>query len=139
MQKGGFMRKTAPRVLAVLAALSLMTGLLMLMSSAATAAPRTNAQTSASPSGYASPSGSTSPSGSAGPGIVPSGSGSASPSASASPSEGSTTAPAPSSSSSVLGQTIPKTGAGMALPLLVGGVILATMSLMARRLLGHRA
>jgi LPXTG-motif cell wall-anchored protein len=38
----------------------------------------------------------------------------------------------------VLGQTIPKTGVGTALPLLIGGVILAATSLAVRRVLAHR-
>jgi LPXTG-motif cell wall-anchored protein len=101
-------------------------GVLMLTSFAATAAPRA----SASPS----PSGSKSP----GVGILPTSSAKASPSAS--PKASSTSAPnTTSNNTSVLGQTIPKTGAGDAMPLLIGGVILAATSLAVRRVLAHRA
>jgi LPXTG-motif cell wall-anchored protein len=129
------MRKTVPRALATLSVLMLATGVLMLTSAAATAATRVNAQTS--PSASASPSPSPSGSSSPGVGILPTSS--ASPSAS--PTASSTSEPNTTSNndSSVLGQTIPKTGAGNALPLLIGGVILAATSLVVRRVLAHRA
>ncbi|TMK78369.1 MAG: hypothetical protein E6G46_11055 [Actinobacteria bacterium] len=134
------MRKlVVSRALAVLAAMCLMTGLLMILSSPASAQ-TPSASPSASSTASPSPSAtSSSPSGNG----LPSPLDSLIPGSSASPSPSATEAPSNTTpggnNADVLGQTIPKTGADRALPLLIAGLILAATSVAVRRVLARRS
>jgi hypothetical protein len=128
--------RTMARALNAASVAILIAGLVMLAAPSASGA-RVSPQQS--PSYSSSPSASPSQSGGGGGLPLPSGSTSASPSASASSGETALPADTASPSSSVLGETIPKTGAGPAVLLLVIGTVLGIGSIALRRGLAHRA
>jgi LPXTG-motif cell wall-anchored protein len=132
------MRRATPRLLALLAVAAMVAGLFML-GAPAFASGHPNGQASpsstAGPSDTATASPSTTSSGGGTP--VPGTSSAPTGSASASPSESAGASESASPQSSVLGEQIPQTGAGYALPLLLGGTALAIVSFVLHRRLSR--
>ena len=129
------MRRATPRLLALLAVAALIAGLLMLTGPAAFASYRLSPQ--ASPSSSTGPSNtataSPSPSGSSSGLPLPGGSSLPTTTKSAAPTDSESAAP----DTSVLGEQIPQTGNGYAMPLLLGGTALAIASFILHRRLSR--